>query len=110
VPTAFAGSFRLSRPSPNHADRWLREEAGGVLADSAASRLEVTTPQSVWATRRRAWDYLIAIELRDGAHAVAAVNTGAFAELLGELRRLRMQPNVLVSSDDRTVVFTEARS
>lgn len=96
--------------SPSDADKWLREEVGGVLADSAVSQIEVTTLLSASATWGRAWDYLIAIELRDGARAGAVVSTGACADLLVELRQLRMRPNVVVASDDRTVVLAEARS
>jgi hypothetical protein len=55
-------------------------------------------------------EYLIAIALRDGPCAGAAVSTGACVHLLGELRQLRMPPSAIVSSDDRTVVLTKARS
>jgi hypothetical protein len=80
-----------------------------VLADSAVAQIEITmlSASSTWG---RAWDYLIAIELRAGARSGAAVTSGACADLLGELRQVRMQPNVVVATDERTVVLVEARS
>ena len=96
--------------SPSDAEKWLREEVSGVLADTAVAQIEITTLLSASSTWGRAWDYLIAIELRDGTRTGAAVTSGACADLLGELRQLRMQPNVVVCSDDRTVVLTESRS
>ena len=96
--------------SPSDAEKWLREEVSGVLADTAVARIQITTLLSASSTWGRAWDYLIAIELRDGAGTGAAVTSGACADLLFELRQLRMQPNVVVATDERTVVLAEARS
>jgi hypothetical protein len=94
--------------SPSDAEKWLREEVSGVLADSAVADIQITTLLSASSTWGRAWDYLIAIGLHDGALAGAAVTSGACADLLGELRQLRMQPNVVVATDER--MRTEARS
>ena len=96
--------------SPSDAEKWLREQVSGVLADTAVAQIEITTLLSASSTWGRSWDYLIAIELRDGARRRRRRQHGACADLLCELRQLRMQPNVVVSTDDRTVVLTEARS
>ena len=97
--------------SPSDAEKWLREEVSGVLADSAVAQIQITTLLSASSTWGRAWDYLIAIELRDGARRrcrrqrpVRALICSASCVSSG-CSRTSSSP-----ADDRTVVLAEARS
>ncbi len=94
--------------SPSDAEKWLRAEVSGLMADRAVAQIQVTTLASASATWSHAWDYLIAIELRQGASASVAISAGACVDLLGDLRSLGMKPNVVVAADDRTVVLADA--
>jgi hypothetical protein len=96
--------------SPHAAEKRLRVEVSGVLADSATAQIQITTLSDASPAWCRAWDHLIALGRRDGACAGAAVASGVCADVLGELPQLRMQPNVVVATDERTVVRTQVRS
>jgi len=96
--------------SPGTAEEWLRTEVAVLLAESVVVQIQITTLLSASSTWGRAWDYLITIDLRDGASASAAISAGACADLLGDLRQLGMQPHVIVATDERTVVLRGPRS
>jgi len=61
--------------SPRDAEQRLRTGVAGLLGDSAVAQIQITTLLSASSALGRAWDYLIAIELRDGAKASAAVRS-----------------------------------
>ena len=89
------------------AEEWLREEVGRLFADGAVARIQITTLASASVRWGREWDYLIALELRDGADAATVVDGPECAGLLGDFRLLEMRPSVIVADDGRTVAVTE---
>ena len=80
---------------------------GHTLSTVAMGITTLLRASSIWG---RAWDYLITIDLCDRASGSAAIGADACADLLGDLRQLRMQPHVVVATDERTVVLRGPRS
>jgi len=90
------------------AEAWLRQELELVLQRDALRAARLTSLESACADWNRGWDWLIELQVGDGAPTAALARGGACGELLADLRLLGMSPVVALAPDRNAIELSPA--
>jgi len=99
---------RQLHTSAADASKWIRLEAGKLLAANGVTKVTVSELATASAKHVRFLDWLLEAELANGADPESVAEQPAFSELLHELRSLRLHPVVALLDPAHRSSFSRA--